>query len=109
MSYSSFSYSAEDIRLDDGHILRARLQTADGNWNDSEIDLNQCIGNDNGNFAWDGVNFSDSAQDITFSIEGESNVAVLRATLMDADGNPQYRDINLDERISNQDGNFYFQ
>lgn len=45
----TFYHSAEDIRIDDGHILRARLRTADGEWNDSEIDLNTCIGNDNGN------------------------------------------------------------
>jgi hypothetical protein len=44
----SFHYSAEDIRVDDGHMLRARLQRADGEWNDSEIDLNNYIGNDNG-------------------------------------------------------------
>jgi hypothetical protein len=43
-----FHYSAEDIRIDDGHILRARLQKADGEWNDAEIDLNNHIGNDNG-------------------------------------------------------------
>jgi hypothetical protein len=47
----SFYYSAEDIRIDDGHILRARLQTADGEWNDSEIDLNQHVGNVDGNYS----------------------------------------------------------
>jgi hypothetical protein len=44
----SFHYSAENIRVDDNHMLRARLQRADGEWNDSELDLNNCIGNDNG-------------------------------------------------------------
>lgn len=44
----TFHHSAEDIRIDDGHILRARLQTADGEWNDSEIDLNNHIGNVDG-------------------------------------------------------------
>jgi hypothetical protein len=47
----SFHYSAEDIRIDDGHILRARLQRGDGEWNDAEIDLNNHIGNDNGTFS----------------------------------------------------------
>lgn len=47
-SKMTFHHSAEDIRIDDGHILRARLQRADGEWNDSEIDLNNHIGNDNG-------------------------------------------------------------
>lgn len=44
----TFHYSAEDIRVDDGHILRARLQRGDGEWNDAEIDLDQHLGNDNG-------------------------------------------------------------
>ena len=48
----SFHYSAEDIRIEDGHILKARLQRADGEWNDSEIDLNNHIGNDNGESQW---------------------------------------------------------
>jgi hypothetical protein len=44
----SFHYSAEDIRVEDNHILKARLQRADGEWEDSEIDLNNFLGNDNG-------------------------------------------------------------
>jgi hypothetical protein len=44
----TFYHSAEDIHIDDGHILKARLQTADGEWNDAEIDLNQHIGNMDG-------------------------------------------------------------
>lgn len=44
----SFHYSAEDIRVEDNHILKARLQRADGEWQDSEINLNDFLGNDNG-------------------------------------------------------------
>lgn len=44
----SFHYSAEDIRVEDNHILKARLQRADGEWQDAEIDLDHFIGNDNG-------------------------------------------------------------
>jgi hypothetical protein len=47
----SFHYSAQDIRVDDGHILRARLQRGDGEYNDAEIDLNDHIGADNGTAA----------------------------------------------------------
>lgn len=43
-----FHASAEDIRVDDGHILRARLTNAGGEQVDAEVDLNQFIGNDNG-------------------------------------------------------------
>lgn len=44
----SFHLSAEDIRIDDNHILRARLQTESGDWNDAEIDLDQHLGNQDG-------------------------------------------------------------
>ena len=50
----SFHLSAENIRVEDNHILRARLRTEGGEWRDSEIDLDQHIGNTNGTFHWDG-------------------------------------------------------
>lgn len=54
---TSFHASAQNIRVDDGHILRARLQNANGQEVDAEVDLNQFIGNNNGtwttsNGAW---------------------------------------------------------
>ncbi|CAO2649215.1 Nn.00g066000.m01.CDS01 [Neocucurbitaria sp. VM-36] len=104
----TFHYSAEDIRIDDGHILRARLQKGDGEWNDAEIDLNEHIGNDNGSFFWDGQGFSGSAENIQFNIECDGEAAVLRATLFDGEGNGQESDINLGERIGNNDGNFEY-
>lgn len=50
----SFHLSAEDIRIDDNHILRARLRTEGGDWNDSEFDLNTVLGNQDGMIHWDG-------------------------------------------------------
>ncbi|KAF9741144.1 hypothetical protein PMIN06_005569 [Paraphaeosphaeria minitans] len=106
----TFHYSAEEgsIRIDDNHILRARLQRADGEWQDAEIDLNNHIGNDNGSFFWDGENFADSAQNVHFAVEGDGEVPVLRATLLNDDGEGVERDLNLSERIANNDGNFLF-
>lgn len=43
-----FQHSAQDVRVDDGHILRARLQRGDGEWNDAEIDLDNFVGNVDG-------------------------------------------------------------
>ncbi|KXX75652.1 Cyanovirin-N [Madurella mycetomatis] len=104
----SFHASASNIRVDDGHILRARLQKADGELVDAELDLNGCIGNSDGNFEWGGVNFSHSAEDISFEMEGDDNVPVLRASLKPLEGDPIPRDINLSERIGNNDGSFEF-
>lgn len=44
----SFTQSAENVRVDDGHILRASLRNGNGDNVDAEIDLNQFVGNDNG-------------------------------------------------------------
>ena len=44
----SFALSAQETRVDDGHILRASLQAADGSWVDAELDLDNIIGNDDG-------------------------------------------------------------
>ena len=120
-----FHVSAQDIRVDDGHILRARLSNSRGDEVDAEIDLNQLIGNNNGmlampsflgetithhqkgSFEWGGENFSHSAEDITFAVEG-GGAPILRAGLRNLDGNLEYRDINLAERVGNNDGSFYF-
>ncbi len=120
-----FHVSAQNIRVDDGHILRARLSNSGGDQVDAEIDLNQLIGNNNGmlampsllgetithhqkgSFEWGGENFSHSAEDITFAVEG-GGAPILRAGLRNLDGNLEYRDINLAERVGNNDGSFYF-
>lgn len=44
----SFHLSAVDIRIEDGHVLVARLRRADGELQDASIDLDNCLGNDNG-------------------------------------------------------------
>ena len=61
-----------------------------------------------GCFEWGGVNFSESAQNITFSIEGGGEVPVLRAELQDTEGEWHSRDINLAERVVNRNGEFVF-
>lgn len=49
----SFHLSAEDIRIEDNHILKARLRNENGDWVDAEIDLNQHLGNQDGEFTSD--------------------------------------------------------
>lgn len=44
----NFFATSENVRLEDRHYLRARLQRVDGEWVDSEINLNDHIGNDDG-------------------------------------------------------------
>jgi hypothetical protein len=64
---------------------------------------------DAGHFQWDGVNFSESAEDVHFAIEGGGEVPVLRARLANVNGEYQDADVNLSERIINVDGQFQLQ
>lgn len=66
-----------------------------------------------GSFQWDGVNFSETAENVRFGLderpEPEVSVPVLRASLGDNNGGVREADVNLDERIKNDDGKFVFQ
>ncbi|SPQ24158.1 ce873441-0667-47a3-bfba-aa72120037ea [Thermothielavioides terrestris] len=104
----SFHTSAQDIRVDGGHMLRARLRKVNGEEVDAEIDLNAFIGNNDGSFEWGGENFSKSAESISFAVEGGASVPVLRANLRNRNGESVPANINLAERIENKDGAFVF-
>ncbi|EJP63248.1 cyanovirin-N protein [Beauveria bassiana ARSEF 2860] len=103
----SFHTSSSNIRVDDGHILRATLRNDNGEEVDSELDLNSCLSNSNGRFAWDGADFSESAEDISFTLEGDAQVPILRARLRGSDETYD-ADVNLAERIANNNGSLSF-
>ncbi|GAQ33812.1 hypothetical protein ABZX51_003096 [Aspergillus tubingensis] len=105
----SFYRTAEDISLKDDHILVAKVANEEGEMVDSEFDLNSCIGNDEGRFLWGGNDFAGSAEEISFSIEGEDNVPVLRAKLSNSEGEQFDADVNLAEHITNDNGELKYQ
>ncbi|ROV94269.1 hypothetical protein VMCG_08623 [Cytospora schulzeri] len=107
---SNFHHTAEipSIRVENGHMLHARIIKADGEHVHSQFNLDRCIGNQDGHFAWGGENFSQTARDIRFHIEGE-NQPILRASLEQVNGEWHDRDINLTERIMNRDGQLVFE
>ncbi|EMR64346.1 hypothetical protein MGN70_004254 [Eutypa lata] len=104
----SFNTSSQDVRIEGGHILKARVQNEGGDFVDSEINLNDFLGNDDGRFDWSGQNFSETAENISFSIEGGADVPVLRARLQKLDGEYVDADVNLAERVSNDNGRLSF-
>ncbi|ROV95825.1 hypothetical protein VSDG_05173 [Cytospora chrysosperma] len=108
---SNFHLTAElnSIRVENGHMLHARIIQADGDHVHSEFDLNRCIGNqDERKSADEAADFSETARDIRFNIEGE-NQPILRASLEQVNGEWHDRDINLTERIMNRDGQLVFE
>jgi hypothetical protein len=61
-----------------------------------------------GHFQWGGENFSHSAEDTFFDIEGGASVPILRAGLRNEEGDVNGADVNLSERIGNDNGSFVF-
>lgn len=59
-----------------------------------------------GRFEWGGSGFSNSAQNISFNMEGDASV--LRAELNNTQGQFVPADVNLSERLVNQNGQFVF-
>ena len=54
------------------------------------------------------MNFSHSVDNVEFKIEGGGEVPVLRCFCRDSEGKEFARDVNLSERIENQNGQFVF-
>ncbi|KAL2786948.1 Cyanovirin-N [Aspergillus keveii] len=101
----SFHESAQNIRMYDGHRLVAELQTAEGGWVHAEIDLDEILGNENGTYL--SISFV-VAEATSFSIEGGSSVPILRAGLCNEAGDWNLANVNLSERIGNDNGSFVF-
>ncbi|GMF73546.1 unnamed protein product [Aspergillus oryzae] len=86
-----FQDSARDVRVEDNRFLAAELRQTDGH------------------FQWGGRNFSETARNVHFGFEGGAHVPVLRAELRTPAGTWEPRDVNLDERVFNNNGHFEFQ
>jgi hypothetical protein len=67
---------------------------------DSRINLNDVLGNNDGQFAWGGGNFGASARGVRLVDGGR----VLEAELRRVDGSWLWARVHLDERVGNSDG-----
>jgi len=114
----SFTETTTNIRLRGGHVLVANCRDKDGNWGESEIDLNSFIGNEDGKvksqsrrvsvlkeflgwFTWGGENFAESASDI--QLEG-GNYLTADLPMRDGSLDRGRQGIDLNKRIANVDG-----
>ncbi|KAF9311056.1 hypothetical protein BG003_007825 [Podila horticola] len=104
----SFQHSCQDISLENNSVLVARCRKADGSWNDSSLDLDDILGNDDGYFVWNGQQFSLTAKNVHLNLSDEVGPNI-EADLPCADGSFRERQrIILAERIENDDGNLVF-
>ncbi|KAM3068926.1 hypothetical protein ACMFMG_004100 [Clarireedia jacksonii] len=109
----SFHASAQDITLQSAdrlHLLTANLRKIDGTYSMSQLNLDTCIGNNDGNFEWGGENFSHSmpSGEAEIIFEGDDHQPVLHAFLKKIDGEINESKLKLSERINNEDGKLVF-
>ncbi|KAF7588795.1 hypothetical protein BBP40_005226 [Aspergillus hancockii] len=107
----SFHVTSRNVDVKSDGTLHGDLERADGEYVYAELNLNDVLGNENGHFLWGGVSFTESADvdTIHFQFEGDDNVPILRARLRSEEGEWFDRDVNLSERIVNENGSFVFQ
>jgi hypothetical protein len=104
----SFSATSTKIKLKkDGHTLSAICKTRSGGSVKSKLNLNTCLGNNDGRFTWGGENFSLSAWKV--KLHDSDDGLKLKAHLQRVDPNDHIHDsVNLDERITNDDGTLVY-
>ncbi|KAF9351215.1 hypothetical protein BGX34_000735 [Mortierella sp. NVP85] len=104
----SFQETSMDIRLEaDYHTLSAECQTSDGIWQGSSIDLNRFLGNNDGQFDTNGVNFATTAQDVMIEVSGNSVFLNASLRTINERWNPN-QSINLSEYVENRNGTLRF-
>ena len=95
----NFSQSSTDIKLVDS-TLYAKCKKRDGSYIDSSINLNECVVNKDGTLGW--------ANDGRYSLSSKECSIVGGATLScecsKIDGSYTRSDLNLDQKITNDDG-----
>jgi hypothetical protein len=93
-----FSFSSRHVLLRDNHILVAQCLTPDGAALDSSLDLNNCLGNQDGRLVVGSRSFSSNARNVR--LDGVR----LNAMLKRVDGGYAHDSVNLDAFIGNNIG-----
>ena len=94
----AFHYTSRAIRLDGRATLVAECRDRDGAYHPATLDLDRCLGNDDGAFAWGGVNFSRSARNVTLLFP------LLTAELRDTHGRWRDAEVDVSPRVENVNG-----
>ncbi|KAJ5900050.1 hypothetical protein N7495_004794 [Penicillium taxi] len=93
----------------DTYLVGECLDPRSHHWETSTLRLDDCLGDERaGKFKWGGREFTRDATNVSFKIEGVSNVPILRADLRDDSWHYLKGDVNLAERIENRDGHLRF-
>ncbi|MDJ0718834.1 MAG: CVNH domain-containing protein [Prochloraceae cyanobacterium] len=101
-SAALFTKSCRDTNLN-GATLSSSCKDRSGNYKSTSIGLNPFIGNSDGVLQWGSQNFSNTCEGIR--LEG---AGALFANCKRRNGSSNNTSINLDDRISNNNGNLTF-
>ena len=92
-----FGSTSTDIELS-GTILNAMCQDSEGDYHNSNIDLDNYISNNEGKLEWGGSSFSQSCSNINL------NGTILSATCLNSEGEEFDSSIDLNHYICNNEG-----
>ncbi|GES66773.1 hypothetical protein ATEIFO6365_0016006100 [Aspergillus terreus] len=88
-----------------GHThLQAQCLDEQYQWQNSDIDLDACIGDENDVLVWGEQDFTAESESVNFAFEQDPPQPILRATFFDGNNAPK----NTAERIANIDGHLVY-
>lgn len=105
----SLSCDKDNIQLD-GSTLSTKCQKSNGDSQQTSIDLNRYIGNQDGKLSWDDEDFSKTCKNIGLAQLLNTRQLILVAECQSADRKSYYpSEIELDARINNDDGTLEYE
>lgn len=100
----NFRASSQQVSLGDNCMLKAWCEDSHRKWRQSNLNLNNVLGNSDGFFRWVSTgstgNFKESARNIRLTDDG----AILQAELRNNSGEWKQSQISLNDRITNAEG-----
>ncbi|KOS19092.1 Cyanovirin-N -like protein [Escovopsis weberi] len=96
----SFAESSQNWRLE-GSVLCAQVRRADGSWDDGRLDLNEYVGNNDGEIEIGGRDIYNSADMASWRLDGTTVITLLYKR--DGSFGPE-QFLPLDKYVSNENG-----
>jgi len=104
----SFTKTSKNIAIDSSGNLTADCSSG-GVYYSSSLDLNSCVGNDDGVIKWGSSNFSHSARNIALGSSSYDKDSYLCCDLKNESGNWGGVRLDLDDHIANINGVLTYQ
>ena len=104
----NFRASSQQVSISNNCMLTAWCEDSNGKWRQTNLNLNDILGNSDGRFLWvspgSAGNFQENARNIGLTEDG----AILQAELRNNRGEWKQSRISLDDRITNAEGHLRY-